>query len=480
MEKPTEENCEDLVREATYSVNLTDETLSRVYECIKKPWVAVILIENPEKSSEEVDSICTGSIITERYILTSASCICNENVPGADCVWSDAKESGELYENGQPKYFPASRSSRVDYNFHQFLQIVIPGLMRDFRLSNIRLAELSEEIVTFRTVEATIHPEFVRLKRPEADLCIIKLESKIPIVPGHAAPICLPGPETEDIGVYASMSGWGTFLKKKEGKKKQECTTSGEGPARFQKCRDAFILQGDYMEQCVNLAPPSDLNEQCRQLHTSIPETQSMYTQVLVSKMESVSCYPSNFTQYGWCATCIDGALFGQPGNCDDLENDYEEEYSSVGHDIAWGVCERHCFDNGDETFNDNFLNEVEVSVLTKQACLTKTATEPDPVFQAAVDRELCVQTRKRRSTTVYRVSGKEFKKSGNRVQHVDGGPSTCQGDPGGSVYHVDEEGRPYLLGVGSRVKNCSKETALALYVRVKHYLDWITSIIKK
>jgi len=478
--EPNVEYCTNIIDQASKSSNVTDELLKQIYECVKKPWAAVIWIENPDVASNEQKNICFGNIISKNYILTSADCICNEYVPGANCVWNDGVKSDELLPNGQPAYLPGSQVSRVDYNFHEFVQIVLPGNLRDFRLNNIRMLELCEErSKTYRTQAVTIHPEYVRPSRPQANLCLIKLEKNIDFEPGHVSPICLPGPDTNDLDVKAKIAGWGNLYAtfKEKIKYRSDCTTSSEGPEVFKRCRNSFILQGDYMEQCVNLVPPSESNEHCKELHTAVPETQAHHAVLHLDEQQKITCFPSNFTQYGWCATCVHGAKHGEPGRCGSSEQKHldDESYSSVGYDAGWGYCQKHCYENAEDP-DEHYIEEVDVAVLSKQECLDHSL---EISYASRVDRELCVRKRKFRTTSIYNVNGSGFTKFGDEIENIDGGPETCQGDPGGSLYSLDVERKPVLLGVANTVRNCSDKSATAIYTRVKHYLGWIESVME-
>jgi len=470
-----EEECTNRLK----NVNETSEALNNVYECVKKPWVAVIMLENPEAENDDLESLCLGSIISQRYILSTASCFCNKNIKGVQCKWNDATP-GEQMENGQFIYEGGTTGSRIGYEFYDFVRIVIPGHIKDYRLDSIRRTELSNELVIHKAVEVTIHPEYVESTRPNSDLAVIKLERDLQLSAGHVMPICLPGPEFVDLDIEGKVTGWGTLYEKYKEKNQVGCHTNNIGPAKFSECRETFILEGDVMHGCSNSAPPSKLNEDCAALHAAIPESQSVHAEIQVEG-DTLLCFPSTNVTYGWCATCLKEAKEGEIGNCkyDELIHEDDDEYSSVSYDKGWGMCDEKCLFSTRELLYSDFIEEISVHVMGKQACLSQTTQETDPNYKPRVDRELCALKKQNRVNHVYKKEESTFTKIEELTSPMFGGSESCQGDSGSSLYVVGQDKVPILIGIASRATNCAQDNVNVIYTRIIHFLDWINSVTK-
>ncbi|CAL4197578.1 unnamed protein product, partial [Meganyctiphanes norvegica] len=138
----------------------------------KYPWAVVVkLIKNyvPVKS-------CAGSIIGERWVLTSAHCVVVARCP----------------KNGDCKY-PSGKCSSNRKTKKAFTQVTIG----DAILKNIKV------------VEEYIHPNFTDCNAKHYDFALLELEESISFNE-HLMPVCLPANSLNTFGCQAAtVIGWG-------------------------------------------------------------------------------------------------------------------------------------------------------------------------------------------------------------------------------------------------------------------------------
>lgn len=452
-----------------------DNNLNAVHKCIRKPWLAIILIENPEARNDDLESFCLGSIISKKHILTTASCLCNKRIKGAKCAWNDAKR-GKLMENGRYEYINMTKGSRIDYDFQTFIRIVFPGINGDYRLDDIRISRLSNETTGYKASYITIHPDFIALRRPSSDIAIVQMEEEIELLEGSVMPICLPGKHFQDLDVEANIFGWGTLYEKYKEKEKVGCHTDGVGPAQFTACRSSFLLEGDVMEGCSNTIIPSINSDICAALYNSLPNSTTVHSEVVSNGNTKTTCYPTETAnQFGWCATCDNGT---QGADCSINDEEYEddESYSSMTSESGWGMCDEKCFFNSRDLLYSDFLEEVPVHVLSKQDCLNRSYYTEERL-RPQVDREICAIKSTHRVTHLYEGDKSSFKKIGERLEKILGGSESCQADSGSSLYVIDKNKVPVLLGLASRASHCAHANVNVIYTRITHYLNWIESV---
>ncbi|XP_023331685.1 uncharacterized protein LOC111703845 isoform X7 [Eurytemora carolleeae] len=476
--RPDQEICKNFTFSST---NITEDLKETVIKCLKVPWLAVIVVENPKITTDRLESVCLGSIINKKYILSTASCFCNKKLTGLGCDWNDSVP-GKKLPSGHFTYTGGTKGSRITYDHGNFVKVMLSGKIFDFSLKNILEVSVANTSGTEKVARIILHPEYVEGKRDQSDIALIELQQEIVFDSENIFPICLPGVDSKDYGVQAKISGWGTLYERYAVENKIGCHTNVEGPAKFEKCRQEFVLEGDIMGQCLNSAPPVWLSEECMKLHSEIPDAAKNLS-VIKTNHRKITCYPTdsiNSTDnYGWCATCVEDAAENEPGYCSAATplDAGTENTSSVGHNSAWGMCDSKCsVRDTDKTLSTDIV-ESSIYILTKQECINRTRGADSLAMKARVDRELCAISSLNETVSIFeQEKDGKYKRVDEENRITWGGSSSCQVDSGSSLYTLDSELRPTLLGIASRVSNCSLKNVNVLYSRVIHYLDWINS----
>eukprot|EP00966_Prymnesium_polylepis_P288843 6671809-Prymnesium_polylepis.1 len=58
------------------------------------------------------------------------------------------------------------------------------------------------------------------------------------------------------------------------------------------------------------------------------------------------------------------------------------------------------------------------------------------------------------------------------------GGKDVCSGDSGGPLFITDDSQQPILIGVVSFGRGCASASYPGVFIAVKHYHSWITSVV--
>jgi len=285
--------------ENSICANVTDRSIagkaiskSKMYNCVKKPWMVLVLTENKNSPADVLTEACAGSIINKRYVISAAHCFCNAGIIGVKCIWNDGKRGAKM-PNGHFEFVNSTMGSRIDYNPFDFVTVVTPGLTESYRIDQIRLTQALNPEAVYRAEGVTIHPDYVMSTRDEADIALVRLDRDILFKIPDVMPICLPSHGFKDVDVEARVAGWGLLFEKDESRGQAACHTNGQGPAQFTPCRKRFVQDGTLFslkKGCLTTQPPVELNEVCKELHEKVPSTLSTRNIVEVDG-KVIRCY---------------------------------------------------------------------------------------------------------------------------------------------------------------------------------------------
>ena len=183
-------------------------------------------------------------------------------------------------------------------------------------------------------------------------------------------PICIPESKhfPDETGeVY--VAGWGSVAD-------ENCTTGKYGPDPYTMCAPKFTYQNKLHTKCTSFSSPTSNDLLCQQLLRSknlIISPEPVYTQtdILDDKGKLLTtCYdfPMKIkAPYGWCATCQEHAMPGQPGYCGSFPLHNDEEFGVPTTTKGWGYCEEQCSEFF--KYNQTLLQEVQLELLTVKEC---------------------------------------------------------------------------------------------------------------
>jgi len=279
-----------------------EKTLKKpYYPPYQRPWLTTIEITTSHKETKDY---CAGAIIAPRWIITSKTCL------GGEDYGDKVKER------------------------HKMEQIVIHVGFGEIMLNN-------------SVGEIVLHDENITY----TDLALLKLDKPLKIA-SDRLPICLPQDDFfQDENIRATISGYNYPPRKKK------CLTVS-GPSRNKRCSFPFITKDqEKHNKCTRHEP--DIHQECKLLEImkgldpSLGLNQTLSINYIIREVNNtnvtIECYDENVGDNGWCGTCLYGAKKGQPGYCEEIE-DNKPQPMAEEHEMprpskwgGWGVCHKNC-----------------------------------------------------------------------------------------------------------------------------------------
>jgi len=410
-----------------------------------KPWAARIWIM-PEAF------LCGGSLISKRYVLTAAHCVCKPT-RGLKCD-----------SEGKPTY---------DITKSHNVYLGVNNIKVDSDNTNLRGDK-------YHHYMAEGGHQYMPSKKYH-DIALIRLNRDAVIDPNKLQYICLPprsGAEDKSIDVVMPgdkepfelyASGWGLQFK--------TCSTDELGPSKVVKCKFPFKYKGKGgNRECIKRRTPSAKNKICKEFRKKKKDLYPINPADSIrieTDNNSTTCYSIKGRESGWCLS-VDGA--------------------GAGDESKWGWCESWCkYKKGTQAELDAMLatrlQETKIELLPRQHC-KKMVTKGGYHYMGKY--QLCAGKKKKFPIV------KKFKKVGGDYQEIGtetntmglketygydyyiGGTDSCSGDSGGGLYTWRHGNKPMLIGVVSRgwgsdnKDGCAERNYPGLYTRVSMYLDWI------
>lgn len=342
------------------------------------PWFVMLKINT--QNGTYAGFQCGATLITTKFILTAAHCVCNKNV--GYCTKADDK--GRILKD-----------EKSDQNIDM---IALLGLITAHSLDELSDKNKDRHLRFIQKVliHADYKPNLSSDERtiPQGpDIALLKMDRAVPN-DMKSAPACLPAsnlfpdqPSKDGVvpdfdekrGVIIGMGGlWDRF---------QACVTSNGGPNPYQTCKFPFISDGSINSACVrSTTTPSGGVKVCNEFHQKIYKDsnttllgEKYKVELVMANGSKQICYDNDIHLFGWCGVCKRDAQEGQPGYChevtDDtwgvaITDDLLKEATQVTPTESWGWCDKQCWLRGYmQTPNAVSLQVANVDIFDKADC---------------------------------------------------------------------------------------------------------------
>jgi len=450
------------------------------------PWLVAIKVKYTKKGTNVQKKItCTATLLNRQWAITTGGCFCTSKI-GYNCQLKEGKDyitpqitKEEMRSNIEvylvQKQMPSNKQAISPDYIRQVRQIIVHkdfGIQPDAKvvLNNIALVEFTKPI----SVDA-----FKYL---------------------HVHPICLPGTKDKDEGTTGYIAGYGLLYDK-------QCMTGPIGPEIWHPCATTTVVSPPGEEsQTINMSTKSCItnvpspamakNEPCFFFHKWLENTgRKIFSKgntevVLVAegkgKENATSCIASDVNNKagtdGWCG-------IKQPGSSDEVSR------PTVGK--GWGYCTDACrkgvrWPEQYQSAKLNILKNSECDIFLR-LINSSTLTQPDKMICAG--DKIPIKSVTDTFTYIGEGINMTFKERDSfpdwtpaivemapGLNYMIGGSGACGGD-GGSPLHTKKyhkkKGKKkklirILMGLVSGGSSCGQINTPGLYVRIKHYVEWI------
>nr|XP_040581182.1 uncharacterized protein LOC121129525 isoform X2 [Lepeophtheirus salmonis] len=392
----------------------------------------------------EGSGICGGAILNKFWIISAAHCFCAMN--------------------------PCTYGIETKINFNKSIVTAYLGQhdisRRFYNKKNI-----------FHIDEIVIYPSYTP-SNFHNDIALLKVDRQIRFNK-YRMSICLPMESIKDTKIHAYVSGWGLL-------QGQNCTTNDEGPVKHQPCSLPFMWKGIKISKCVHTLTPSSGNPECKDYKQSLSNNELTKNEdriELIHEDDTRSeCYSESPKEYGWCATCVNDAVEGEPGFCGPIKNKKRKErrknYGRPSFDQNWGWCSKNCMRRNSRNDRTNILQETRLYVMSNKLC-EKAGKD----MKVDTNVEICAGNKKEhKGFKSYKKTSRGYVRLKYQRQLSSkfyfGGSDSCTGDSGGPLYTWKKR-YAVLIGIVSRGYGCALYNQAGVYARISAKLSWIKDIIK-
>merc|ERR1711915_433118 len=422
-------------------------------------------------------SQCTGSLVSQRWVLSAAHCITNliDTEDIEDCI-ENTKTKGK-HKVRRNSYSPPD-IIKCKYTKNKDIKIypIKPKGAVYVRIADITNITHIEEGKKVGIEYVVRHSQSYRGggsygKFGGYDITLVHLEED-----AKEKPACLPSAKFKDTGIgkafrgteKVNLAGFGKYFR-------EPCITDGEGASKYHYCNSGCKTD--------ELPPKSEACDKFFDAKNTPGRIPDKLTEVIITDKDEDTqhyCYrdvPSaRSSSKGWCDVVQDAS---EMGNLYTAEN--------------WGFCSRDCFLDDEANPAAYVLRKVRgVDILEHEMC-QNFLNSSIGVDVEVMPHILCIGYVEQFKYQHWIKENGKYKLSKKKTEHMHEflagsgiyirSAGTCKGDSGGPVFSQDDESGDYVIlgavsGGRGRLGNCGGMNNPTHYTRVKHFTPWIKEIM--